>query len=69
LKSFEAGVTVVSSSPAVLKGVQDISLTFLTSADVVVLKYNSIDEVDLTFADNLISKAVDVLSNTTGLVT
>ena len=69
VSSFSAGVTVMSSSPAVLNGVQPMSVIFLDSSEDDSLKYNLTFEVDLTFCVNLTSKAVDKFSSTTGLVT
>ena len=63
------GSIAVSGAPSVLKGVNSISLILLVSSPPLALKKHLIDEVDLTLAATLTSKAVDGFSKLTDLVT
>jgi len=62
------GSIAISGDPSVLNGVYSISLILLVSSPPLTLKYALIDEVDLTLAATLISKAVDGFSKLTVLV-
>ena len=66
--AFSDGVTVTSSLPSVLNGVQFKSSIFLTSSADVALKNTLTVEVERTDWVNLTSRAVDGLSNVIGLV-